>query len=158
ISEIQVKARKQTIEAEWDRIHSRFTAISALDLRLRADLKEREVPEPLLILDRETITFYGETRPLTEFRQGEGACLWGLPEKSGCPVSRDTIIKEGNVDTEPLNLQFFINRVRKNILKPLTEAYSRRHSCARPRGYDVGFIKGQQGRAGSGTGPYRLIL
>ena len=116
------------------------------------------VPEPLLVLDREKITFYGETRPLADFRQGEVACLWVLAEKSGCSVSRAAIIEEGNVDTEKHNLQYFMNRVRKNILRPLAEAYSRRHSCARPRGFDVGFIRGEHRRGGSYAGPYKLIL
>jgi hypothetical protein len=138
-----------------------FLEFSHVDNQPRAQLANRLAPEQVLVLERESLTFFGETRALTTFPQSEMACLWILVERAGRPVTRLEIIREGSLQTDEDNLKSTISRLRKR-LKQIVKAYCRRTGNAQPRGFNHGFIRGERQRQYDpghyGRGPYTLDL
>jgi len=155
-----IKKILQTVSATIPEARGRFLELSRLDGELRAQLAHRVAPEPILVLDRETLSFFGETRPLKAFPQIEMACLWILAERAGRSIPRQDIIREGSVNTDEHNLKFVVSRLRKH-LRAMAEAHCLKHGCARPSGLEDGFIRGERlrgYRAEGSCGPYALAL
>jgi hypothetical protein len=157
VPKLQRPTKPATLGALCKQITTRYTLVSALDTGLQAVLRRQAPLEPLLILDRTTIVFYGKSRPINTLSEGEVACLWVLAERPRVLIPRSQIIREGKIDTESENLQFFVYRVRNKILKPLVKEYCQQQRCSLPRGYIHGFIKGKKA-IGPRIGPYMLDL
>jgi len=131
------------------------------DNQLRAKLAHRLAPDQVLVLDRDRLKLFGETRALATIPQSEVACLWVLAEQAGRPVSRQDIIREGRISTDENNLKSIVSRLR-NYLKKIVSASCRRKGCAKPKGFADGFIRGERekryGVGHYGRGPYTLDL
>ena len=154
---LALPARRKSIDGCLERAEGRFLEVSHLDDRLRAALQNRPATEPWLVLHRDTITLLGEQRPLAECGKAEAATLWVLAENAGTAVSRKTIIREGKLQTDELNLKFTVSRLRK-VLLDLVQKSCRRRGCDDPPGSQDGFIP--RGKKGTfyNTGPYTLAL
>jgi hypothetical protein len=131
-------------------------AIAKLDGRLRRILLRIVTPEPSLVLDDQSNTLFGMTRPLASFPQSAIACLWVLAEKSSQEITRKEIIEEGNIETDELNLKVHVSRLNK-ILKQLAAAACQRPGCtfSLPA---TNMIVGSRGQTWGGAGPYKLDL
>jgi hypothetical protein len=130
---------KRSIRAIVDRTEGRYLAMCELDERLRAALQNLPPPETLLTLDKRSLTFFGEKRPLSDYPQAEMACLWVLAENAGNAVSRKRIIEQGKIQTDSYNLKWTVHRLRR-ILRDLATVACSRRGVAQPPGMKDGFI------------------
>jgi hypothetical protein len=128
-----------------------------LDCDLRATLWDRRTPAPLLVLDQESVTWFGQRRRLLdEFSSSEAACLWVMAEQPGKPVKRQTIIKEGKLQTDELYLKCTVCRLKKRLKEMTQEDFKRGASATRDY-LTKDFITGIRLPAEQ-FGPYKLNL
>jgi hypothetical protein len=135
--------------------------ITWLDSDVRAALQGGPEEPPVLVLNQDSITFYGERRELTDFDRRQIRCLWVLAEHAGRPVARSTIIKEGGLTTSLDGLKVIVSDLRKHVLRRLAEDARKRSARIIPqpelkKRFVGGGRKDPSGRAGGG--PYRLEL
>jgi hypothetical protein len=140
----------------WTEMARSHLELARLDLQVRAILQQEAAPEPLLVLDAETLTFYGETKPFSECMPAEVACLWLLAENASKYVERSELTRVAGLASE-LHLKSHISRLRNKILKPLAEAGCGRSGAQLPPAYKEGFIKFSRGGEYD-NGPYRLEI
>jgi hypothetical protein len=128
-----------------------------LDRVLRGELWERKRPAPLLVLDRDGIEYCGHREPLlARFSEGEISCLWVLAEHAGEPVPRQTLISEGKVQSDALNIKYFMNRLKKH-LKKMGQTPSHQSNAVPSAAQAKDIIQGIRGKGGF-PGPYQLDL
>jgi hypothetical protein len=160
VREITKPAAERTFQACERRLEERRSIIARLDRCLRSALRGRAAQEPLLVLDAQTITFFGSTRPLTAFTKSLMGCLRVLAEQTLKPVARETIRREGRIPTDDHNLKWIVHRLDK-ALKAWARESSALRDGDRPPGVSAGFIKGFRApryeKKGKG-GPFMLNL
>src|SRR5262249_37301266 len=112
VRDVRRPARRETFKECWARISDRYLAVSRLDAQLRSALRDQPAPEPLLVLDRESITFLGEQRPFAAYPETEMAILWVLAERARTPVPRQIIRGEGRIQTPEHQFAPLLTRLR----------------------------------------------
>jgi hypothetical protein len=107
---------------DHDRVSKWYLEFSRLDLQVQSALKEQQVPEPLLEIDRDRLMLLGETRDLAGRSEDQIAVLWVLAENAERPVARRTILEEGKIVVgKASSLKSIVSRLRKDLLRPLIE-------------------------------------
>jgi hypothetical protein len=125
-------------------IRYKYLEIANLSGQIQAELRNRKVPEPILVLSNESIIFFGEHRELTELNENQMACLWILAERPGLRVTRADIRKARKIKTAEEHMKSTISRLR-TILRRMADAYCVRTHNPKPNGYKNGFILGGRG-------------
>jgi hypothetical protein len=142
----------------WLTLPDRYLRLSRLEMELRWGLQRQQPPEPVLRLDKDTITFFGITRPLDSYprMRRELACLWELALRAGMWMRRTDLIRQAGIGTDEVNLKTVISHLRTEILKPLAKQHFDQSNSDPPKEFEYGFLQGRRG--GSLGGPYRLDL
>jgi hypothetical protein len=146
-----------TLAGWWERVQGSYLDASRLDAELHAALRQDAPPEPVLVLDKDYITSFGERWAVHDCAEAEVGCLWVLAECAGQDVARDTIIEEACLSKDRLNLKSHVSRLRNNVLKPLAEKGCGRSQRPLHPAHQHGYITGTRGPEHS-HGPYRLDL
>jgi hypothetical protein len=136
--------------------------IDQLDEQIQYALKDEGPPEPVLVLDRERSTIFGQEIPMAGKHRQSIACLWVLAENANHPVKRETIKREVDTDRALKDLRYVMTPLRK-LLQPLIESYYEQSKNTPLKHYDQQFINGDRGGQGNRGGvdehgPYTLML
>jgi hypothetical protein len=141
----------------WGRVTHDYLGLSRLDVELRAALRKEMAPEPVLVLDKDHVRFFGERRAVEDLDEAEVGCLWVLAEHANQDVQRKTIIAEACLGEDEGHLKVNISRLRTNVLIPMAEVGCARSNRPLLAVHKDGYIICARG--GPYTyGPYRLAL
>jgi hypothetical protein len=130
----------------WDRVKHNYLGLAQLDVELRARLRKEMAPEPVLVLDKHHVMFFGERRAVKDLGEAEVACLWVLGERAGQDVQRKTIIAEACLGEDEGHLKANISRLRTKVLKPMAEAGCAASNRPLPARHEDGYIIGVKGK------------
>jgi hypothetical protein len=128
-----------------------YIKLAFLNMQVRSALRDRRVPEPLLVLTEDYLEFFGERFDFNRLYKNQISCLRVLAENAGQPVSHKTMIEEGKMNLElwTSSIKSVVSRLRK-MLRPIIERHRRREGGLSLPGEDDAFIvPGQPDKNGS---------